>query len=83
MAQVGLVDQFGNAVSAGSDVSVALTQTGGTSVTPSVTIAAGSSSSGTFTESLPDATGSTTPVQGTVTATATVGGSSLSASLTS
>ena len=82
-AQVGLVDQFGNTVTAGSDVTVTLTQTGGTSVTPSVTIASGSSSSGTFTESLPDATGSATPVQGTVTATATVGSASLSAALTS
>ena len=32
-AQVGLVDQFGNVVSAGSDTTVTLTQAGGTSVT--------------------------------------------------
>jgi hypothetical protein len=83
-AQVGLVDQFGNVVSAGSDVAVTLTQANGTGVTPtSVTIASGSSSSGTFTESLTDATGNATPVQGTVTATATVGSASLSAALTS
>jgi hypothetical protein len=80
---VGLVDQFGNTVTAGSDVTVTLAQTGGTSVTSSVTIANGSSSSGAFTEILPDATGSATPVQGTVTATATVGSASLSAALTS
>jgi hypothetical protein len=81
-AQVSLVDQFGNTVSPGSDVSVVLTGTGGLSVTSPVTIAA-SSSSATFTGSLPDATGSATPVQGTVTATATVGSASLSAALTS
>jgi hypothetical protein len=78
-AQVGLVDQFGNTVTAGSDVTVTLAQTGGTSVTSSVTIANGSSSSDTFTEVLPDST----TTQGTVTATATVGSASLSAALTS
>jgi hypothetical protein len=83
--QVGLVDQFGNAVtnSGGSPITVTLTQTGGTSVTSPVMIANGSSSSGTFTESLPDATGSATPIQGTVTATTTVGSASLSAAITS
>jgi hypothetical protein len=84
--QVGIVDQFGNAVtdSGGSPITVTLTQTGGTSVAPNpVTIANGSSSSGTFTENLADVTGSAALTQGTVTATATVGGASLSAALTS
>jgi hypothetical protein len=81
-AQVGLVDQFGNAVIPGTDTTVALTQTGGTLANSSVTIAAGSKSSGTFTENLPDASGGTA-AQGTVTASATVGPASLGAALTS
>jgi hypothetical protein len=83
-AQVGLVDQFGNAVTSSGGTTVTLVQANGTGVSPtSVTIPDGSSSSGTFTESLPDATGSTAPTQGTVTATATVGSASLSAAITS
>jgi hypothetical protein len=82
-AAVGLVDQFGNTIKPTSDTTVTLTQTGGTAVTSPVTIASGSSASGTFTESLADAGSKTTVTQGTVTATATVGGASLSAALTS
>jgi hypothetical protein len=81
-AQISLVDQFGNTITPVTDVPVTLTMASGLSATSPVTIAANSSSA-TINVSLPDATGSATPVQGTVTATATVGSASLSAALTS
>ena len=79
-ASVQLVDQFQNVVAnSGAAIDVALTQSGGSSVsTGSVSIAAGASSSGPFTEQLAKGT-----AQGTVSATATVGSSSVSATLTS
>jgi hypothetical protein len=79
-ASVQLVDQFQNVVAnSGSAIDVALTQSGGSSVSASsVSIAAGASSSAPFTEQLAQGT-----AQGTVSATATVGPSSVSATLTS
>jgi hypothetical protein len=79
-ASVQLVDQFQNVVAnSGSAIDVALTQSGGSSVSASsVSIAAGASSSAPFTEQLAQGT-----AQGTVSATATVGSSSVSATLTS
>jgi hypothetical protein len=80
-AQVQLVDQFQNVVTntSGSAIDVSLTQSGGSSLsTSSVPIPAGSSSSASFTEQL--AKGGH---QGTVSAAATVGSSSASATLTS
>jgi hypothetical protein len=79
-ASVQLVDQFQNVVAnSGSAIDVALTQSGGSSVSASsVSIAAGASSSAPFTEQLAKGT-----AQGTVSATATVGSSSVSATLTS
>ncbi|HEY4701275.1 MAG TPA: hypothetical protein VIH64_05255, partial [Streptosporangiaceae bacterium] len=79
-ASVQLVDQFQNVVAnSGPAIDVALTQSGGSSVSASsVSIAAGTSSSAPFTEQLAQGT-----AQGTVSATATVGSSSVSATLTS
>jgi hypothetical protein len=79
-ASVQLVDQFQNVVAnSRSAIDVALTQSGGSSVSASsVSIAAGASSSAPFTEQLAKGT-----AQGTVSATATVGSSSVSATLTS
>ena len=79
-ASVQLVDQFQNVVAnSGPAIDVALTQSGGSSVSASsVSIAAGASSSAPFTEQLAQGT-----AQGTVSATATVGSSSVSATLTS
>jgi hypothetical protein len=80
-AQVQLVDQFQNVVTntTGSAIDVALTQRGGSSLsTSSVPIPAGASSSASFTEQLADGSH-----QGTVSAAATVGSASVSASLTS
>ncbi len=79
-ASVQLVDQFQNVVAnSGPAIDVALTQSGGSSVSASsASIAAGASSSAPFTEQLAKGT-----AQGTVSATATVGSSSVSATLTS
>jgi hypothetical protein len=79
-ASVQLVDQFQNAVAnSGPAIDVALTQSGGSSVSASsVSIAAGASSAAPFAEQLAQGT-----AQGTVSATATVGSSSVSATLTS
>jgi hypothetical protein len=80
-AQVQLVDQFQNVVTntSGSAIDVSLTQSGGSSLsTGSVPIPAGSSSSASFTDQLARGGG-----QATVSATATVGSSSASATLTS
>jgi hypothetical protein len=80
-AQVQLVDQFGNVVtnSSGPAVDVSLTPSGGSSLsTSSVTIPAGATSSAPFTEQLADGN-----QPGTVSATATVGSGSVTASLTS
>lgn len=80
-ARVQLIDQFQNVVTntSGSAIAVSLSQTGGSSVsTDSVSIPAGASSSASFTENL--ARGKS---QGTVSATATVGSASATASLTS
>lgn len=79
-ASVQLVDQFQNVVAnSGPAIDVALTQSGGSSVSASsVSIAAGASSSAPFTEQLAQGT-----AQGMVSATATVGSSSVSATLTS
>jgi hypothetical protein len=79
-ASVQLVDQFQNVVAnSGPAIDVALTQSGGSSVSASsVPIAAGASSSAPFTEQLAKGT-----AQGTVSAAATMGSSSVSATLTS
>ena len=80
-AQVQLTDQFGNVVanSSGAAVDVALTQSGGSSLsTDSVSIPAGASTSSPFTEQLADGR-----QPGTVSASAPVGSGSASASLTS
>lgn len=78
---ITLIDQFQNPTTSASDVSVSLSQNGGTGVAPpTLTILAGTSTSaGTFTESLtPSVTG-----QGTVTATATVNSALVQAQITS
>ena len=79
-ASVQLVDQFQNVVAnSGPAIDVALTQSGGSSVSASsVSITAGASSSAPFTEQLAQGT-----AQATVSASATVGSSSVSATLTS
>jgi hypothetical protein len=79
-ASVQLVDQFQNVVAnSGPAIDVALTQSGGSSVSASsVSIATGASSSAPFTEQLAKGT-----AQATVSAAATVGSSSVSATLTS
>jgi hypothetical protein len=80
-AQVELIDQFQNVVTnaGGSGIDVALSQTGGSSLSPgTVSIPPGSSSSAPFTENLGDGRD-----QGTVSATATLGPAQATASLTS
>ncbi|HWG16006.1 MAG TPA: hypothetical protein VG268_22295 [Streptosporangiaceae bacterium] len=80
-AQVELIDQFQNVVTStgASGIDVALSQTGGSSLsTGTVSIPPGSSSSAPFTENLGDGGG-----QGTVSATATLGSAQATAGLTS
>ncbi|HEY2521193.1 MAG TPA: hypothetical protein VGJ19_13855 [Streptosporangiaceae bacterium] len=80
-ARVLLIDQFRNPVtnSSGPDLDVTLTQTGGSSLsTGSVSIPAGASSSGSFTENLGGGQG-----HGTVSAAGAVGPGQATGSLTS
>ncbi len=79
-ADVSLIDQFQNVVTntSGSDLTVSLSQQGGTSITPQVSIPAGQSQSGSFTEDLADGSD-----PATISAGANLGSATISAALNS
>ncbi len=81
LAQVRLIDQFQNVVTnkSGTSIAISLSQTGGSSInSSSVSIPAGSTTSPSFTLALPDGT-----AQASVSASATLGSATVSATLDS